>query len=165
MRTIARALGLSLCVSLMAATLAQTQNQYTISVSPDETTRGELEMVGHSLVTANDGEAPRSLRKLAAGAGGELAILAHKRIDSNEVLTLDDGTPVGLIAGDAITITQRCDNSQYECDRPGAQIEWDREGHGPILIVVRTGNGCIRGIDFGTQPPLIFTKCPIAPER
>jgi hypothetical protein len=160
MRTITRAFGLSICISLTAATLAQAQTQYTISVVADETTQGDLAMIASSLLTAIDGQAPRSLRKLAAGAAGELGILAQQRIDDNGVLTLDDGTPAGLIEGDSITITQGCDPTEGGC--PGAKIICEsREGcrGRPLAIVVTTGNGCSRFIDFSQQPPTIKSHC------
>ena len=77
-------------------------DEYTISISTDEATRGDLDLVAGSIESAADGDrASRSLRGIAATAVGEVNNGLRARI-TDGVLTMDDGSTVLLLDGDTI---------------------------------------------------------------
>ncbi len=79
--------------------------EYTITVVVDETTDGDMAMIGSFLGTAEPGtKVSRSLRRLTMGSIGELNLLVQQRVDDLGYLTLDDGSLVSLIKGDTINV-------------------------------------------------------------
>lgn len=91
--------------SFLLLTTVGATSSYSITVSLDETTRGDLDVVGTSLETAAMGsEVPRSVRRLATSAAGELALLASQRISAGS-LKLDDGTLVSLVPEDEVSVS------------------------------------------------------------
>jgi hypothetical protein len=89
------------CVALTA----QAQTEYVITVDVDEATASDLELVASYTEGAQDGAAaPKSIRKIANSATGEVATLAESRIDDSGNITLDDGSVAMMIDGDSVKI-------------------------------------------------------------
>ena len=124
---------------------------YTISVTLDDSTSSDLDLVVSTMNNAAKGSsASQSLRKLANGVAGEVHLLVEQRIDSNNVLTMDDGSTVALQPTDTV-------HTQFIA-KPGAQINFSncvfnaQSGHEtcrPVYLTVQDQYGnVIRSMDL-----------------
>lgn len=146
------------------------KSTYHITVNLDETTRGDMDMVRTSVQNAQVGsEVPRSLRRLANGAAGELALLASQRVDAVGNLRLDDGTTVPLVEGDEVVASaagetqveyvaadgKRTTGSQTRVVLIREPCAGDRCSMKPSAVLVATGNGGCRLVLLFAHPPII----------
>jgi hypothetical protein len=114
---------------------------YYISVEVDETTDGDFSIVESALAGASEGaEISKSLRRVIMGVLGEVSVAVDSRIDENSILTLDDGSTVALLDGDAVQVISR--------KRPGAIIKFDivcnpqtKRCHRQPVAICRTSGG------------------------
>lgn len=147
------------------------QSSYSITVSLDETTRGDLDVVGTSLGNSAHGtEMPRSVRRLANSAAGELALLASQRIAGGN-LTLDDGTIVPLLPDDEVSVSVAGEPRVEYVTALGTKLTapkksvviipaacgTDHCSMKPLLIVVIAGGQCRRAVFF--EHPPVVTGC------
>lgn len=144
------------------------QSSYRVSVSLDETTRGDMDVVGTSLEKAAAGsEVPRSVRRLATSAAGELALLADQRVSAGN-LTLDDGTIVALMPDDEVSVSVAGEaQAQYITAQgelrtaPKKTVVIVRACEGnhcsmkPAAIIVVGGGQCRRALFF-SHPPTVL---------
>ena len=154
--------------SLVLAVTVSGNSSYSITVQLDETTQGDIDVVGASVEsTAPGAEVQRSLRRLATSAAGELSILADQRIDSNGVLTLDSGLTVALAADDEVTVSAVGEPEVEYVNASGARIRAPRKRvviipqcqtgscpMKPYAILITTNSGCRRLLLF-SHPPVI----------
>ena len=84
---------------------AQAQTTHEITEDADEATIGDLDIIKGALATATAGDpVSKSLRRVVMAATGELQLLLRNRIDDFGILTLDDGSLVGLLDGDGVRL-------------------------------------------------------------
>jgi hypothetical protein len=145
---------------------------YNITVTLDETTRGDMDMVKTSVRSADLGtEVPRSVRRLASGAAGELALLASQRIDTLGNLRLDDGAIVPLSDGDRVLVSAAGDTQVDYLALDGSATRAaqsrvllirepcssDKCSMKPSAVLIATGNGGCRLVLLFAHPPVIST--------
>lgn len=145
------------------------QSSYSITVSLDETTRGDLDVVGTSMGNSGHGsEMPRSVRRLATSAAGELSLVASQRIAGGN-LTLDDGTVVPLMADDEVTVSVVGDSRGEYVTAQGtkqtapaksvvivpAACGAEHCSMKPAAIIVIAGGQCRRAVLFA-HPPVVM---------
>lgn len=166
----AASLAVAMAVTMVVGVDAK--STYGITVNLDETTRGDLDMVSTSVQNAVVGsEVQRSLRRLANGAAGELALLASQRIDSLGNLRLDDGSTVALMDGDEVMVSPTGE-PQVEYSNPDGSRIWAAQkrvllvrepcstGHCSMkpsaVLIALNGGGC-RLILLFAHPPAVQT--------
>ena len=165
------AASLAVVFAVALGTAAGARSTYNITVNLDETTRGDLDMVSTSVQTASVGsEVQRSLRRLANGAAGELALLASQRVDAAGNLRLDDGSTVALMEGDEVSVSAVGDLPVEYTSADGSRksaaqkrVVLIREpctsGHcsmKPSAILIANGNGGCRQILLFAHPPAVL---------
>jgi hypothetical protein len=152
----AACLALAMAVSLGVDVGAKTT--YSITVNLDETTRGDMDMVSTSVQNAVVGsEVPRSLRRLANGAAGELALLASQRVDSLGNLRLDDGSTVALVEGDEVMVSAAGDGSQKRVLLIREPCTTGHCSMKPSAVLIALNSGGCRLILLFAHPPAIQT--------
>jgi hypothetical protein len=162
---------LAVLFAVALGTAVGARSTYNITVNLDETTRGDMDMVSSSVQTAAIGsEVQRSLRRLANGAAGELALLASQRVDATGNLRLDDGALVTLMDGDEVSVSAMGDTlieyTAADGSRKSAaqkRVVLIREpctsGHcsmKPSAILIASGNGGCRQILLFAHPPAVL---------
>ena len=167
-RTIGFTIALVIAVALSTGVGAR--STYHITVTLDDTTRGDMDMVRTSVQNAQVGsEVQRSLRRLANGAAGELALLASQRVDAAGNLRLDDGTAVPLVDGDEVIASAAGDPQVEYIGADGKRTagsptrvvlirepcSGDRCSMKPSAVLVATGNGGCRLVLLFAHPPII----------
>jgi len=124
---------------------AQTTGTHGVVVTLDDTSVGDLRILEHAFGDGVDGEeVSPSLRKVAMGAIGEVAVALETRLDAFNVLTLDDGTQVPLLDEDEIEV--KAIGKEFQ---PGATISFQTvcskrtlQCHRtPVSITVVRGDG------------------------
>ena len=160
---LSKTVGAASLAAAMAATLVVgvgAKSTYSITVNLDETTRGDLDMVSTSVQNAAVGsEVQRSLRRLANGAAGELALLASQRVDSLGNLRLDDGSTVALMDGDEVMVSAAGDPAQKKVVLIREPCTTEHCAMKPSAILIGPNGGGCRAILLFAHPPAIQT-CP-----
>jgi|SRR5688572_6460834 len=161
---------LAVAAAVVLSTTVGARSTYHITVNLDETTRGDMDMVKTSVQNAQVGsEVQRSLRRLANGAAGELALLASQRVDAAGNLRLDDGTMVPLVEGDEVLASAAGDTQVEYVAADGKRMTasqtrvvlirepctGDRCSMKPSAVLVATGSGGCRLILLFAHPPII----------
>jgi hypothetical protein len=153
----------ALTAAVVGSVTVRGASSYAITVQLDETTQGDLDVIGTSLESLPRGaEVQRSLRRLATSAAGELALLADQRVDMTGNLTLDDGSPVPLLDQDEIAVSAAGEPIVNYVNADGASVHAPRkrviivrEGSmKPVALVIVTNAGCRRVLLF-SHPPVV----------
>ena len=162
MSTIVRVGCIAFASLLVSAPPAFAQLTHSISVLLDDATASEDDLLAAAASTLADGDAPQSIRRVAAGIIGEVNVLLNQRL-SNDTLTLDDGTQVVVTEVDFIEVKKKkiCKiNCGGGNDNPAGAVVFFGKGHGqPVSINITNGQGCFREISFlkkgGNGAPII----------
>jgi hypothetical protein len=160
-------------VALMASTAlvitVHGASSYAITVQLDETTRGDLDVIGSSLESIGPGvEVQRSLRRLATSAAGELALSSDERVDASGTLTLDDGSMAPLLDQDEISVSAVGEPIVDYVNAQGGTVRAPRKrviiirepcttgscSMKPLALVIVTNAGCRRVLLF-SHPPVV----------
>jgi len=112
----------------------------------DETTAGDVELIETAVTAlADDAEVSKSLRRTIMAVVGEFQLLLGKRIDDSGFLTRDDGSVIGLLEGDTISVTRKrlqgaTVELSFQCSSEDASTCRRRR---PVHLVVRGTDGCV----------------------
>jgi hypothetical protein len=155
------------CLILLGTAAAGAQSVHRVSVTMDESTTADDDLLTAAAYAAPAGNASQSVRKLAAGLVGEVQLLLNQRVDQNDMLTMDDGSVVALSEDDVIEVTKK---KACEKDCPGGGggsngVVIIRKGTGrPVAIEFHIGGVC-RRLTFVEQgrPTFQDIKCPAQP--
>ena len=119
-----------------------------VTVEVDETTGGDLELIETALAALEPGaEVSKSLRRTTMAVVGELQLLLGKRIDDSGYLTRDDGSIVGLLEGDTLSVSVRSGEQgasvvvTFQCT--DWSTNWNCSRRRPVHVEVRGPDGCV----------------------
>ena len=140
----------AVCAALLS--LPAQAGDYAITVTTDETTRGDLQMVGSFMEAAANGAAvSKSLRRIGMAAVGELGLALQGRTDGNGNLQLDDGSLATLSADDTVSV-----QSGGDCGGTCPLVVFDdirmitgqniHYVYRPVKIVLTNSDGSLRTI-------------------
>lgn len=122
--------------------------EYEITVIPDETTSGDMQLVADFASTAADGAVvSKSMRRVAMAAVGEVTLSAEGRVDGYDNLTMDDGSTTALVGGDLVKAEVPVRGNCTDADSVCVVISFDQfpsAGCMKSRAPADTGNGCLR---------------------